>query len=151
MLESLSDAKDELKRVDHLIYVSLKYTRTVDVFLNIIARMIDAYDFIINSLLKYALEKKMIESIPISPREKGDAITRVFDDAIIRENISLYFLLRKLLKSNPQRDNEYRRNVIMTSYIDNKKEIVTIDIATDYYHFLKEFVDYVEKMISGQK
>ena len=31
MNENIHDAKQEMKRVDHLIYVSLKYTRTVDV------------------------------------------------------------------------------------------------------------------------
>ncbi|MBU1201948.1 MAG: hypothetical protein KJ583_00530 [Nanoarchaeota archaeon] len=148
MLESLSDAKEELKRVDHLIYVSLKYTRTVDVFLNIITRMIDAYDFLINALLKSALENKLIEQIPASPREKGELVMVVFKDEVVKENINLYFLLRKMLKSNPQREHEYRRNVTMTTYIDNRKEIMNIDIATDYYHFQKAFVDYVEGLIT---
>ena len=30
MKEALDNAKEELKRVDHLFYVSLKYTRTAD-------------------------------------------------------------------------------------------------------------------------
>jgi len=148
MLESLNDAKEEIKRVDHLIYVSLKYTRTVDVFLNIISRMIDAYDLIIDALLKYALDKKLIEEVPASPREKGELVISTFKDEVVKENINSYFLLRKLLKSNPQREHEYRRNVTMTSYIDNRKEIVNIDIATDYYHFQKSFVDYVDALIT---
>ena len=46
MDDALYDAEKELKRVDHLIYVSLKYTRTVDVFKNIIKRLISTIDFI---------------------------------------------------------------------------------------------------------
>ena len=56
MKESLQDAKEELKRIDHLIYVTLKYTRTVDVFLSIIERMINSYEFIIDVLLKIAVK-----------------------------------------------------------------------------------------------
>ncbi|MFH1770411.1 MAG: hypothetical protein ABH828_02535 [archaeon] len=147
MKESLNDAREELKRVDHLIYVSLKYTRTVDVLLNIISRMIDAYDFILEALLKHALEKNMIEEIPLSPREKGDLIKKSFDDELIKDNVELYFLLRKLHKSNPEREQEYRRHVTMISYIDNRKEIVNIDIITQYYAFQKSFLDYVNSLI----
>jgi hypothetical protein len=51
MKESLSEAFEELKRADHLIYVSLKYTRTVDVIKSIIERLINAYDDAIITLL----------------------------------------------------------------------------------------------------
>ncbi len=40
MIEDLEDsALQELKRADHLIYVTLKYTRTVDVIKNTIKRL----------------------------------------------------------------------------------------------------------------
>lgn len=152
MQESLNDAKEELKRVDHLIYVSLKYTRTVDVLVNTIGNMVDAYDFMLEALLKYALEKEMIDAIPSSPREKGDLIKSVFEDDIIRDNVDLYFLLRKLFKSNPERENEYRRNVTMVSYVDNRKEVVNIDIITDYFSFLTSFLNYIASLIlSGEQ
>jgi len=150
MQESLNDAKEELKRVDHLIFVTLKYTRTVDVLLNIISRMIDAYDFIMEALLKYALEKNKIEEIPQSPIERGELIKNIFEDELIRDNIDLYFLLRKLHKSNPAKENEYRRPVAMISYIDNRKEIVSIDIISQYYEFQKSFIDYVTSLIFGE-
>ena len=38
MSEYLVDSKQEINRADHLIYVSLKYTRTVDVIKSIIER-----------------------------------------------------------------------------------------------------------------
>ncbi|NQU98148.1 hypothetical protein HQ533_01665 [Candidatus Woesearchaeota archaeon] len=150
MLESLNEAREELKRVDHLIYVSLKYTRTVDVLLNIINRMIDAYDFLIEALLRYALEKNMIENVPSAPKERGELVKDLFEDELIRDNIELFFLLRKLHKSNPEKEQEYRRHVTMTSYIDNRKELVNIDIISQYYEFQKNFVDYVESLITGK-
>ena len=38
----LEDAKDELKRADHLVFISLKYTRTCDIIRNTIERIINA-------------------------------------------------------------------------------------------------------------
>ena len=40
--ESIDKAKEELKRVDHLFFVSLKYTKTVDVIKSLIDRLINA-------------------------------------------------------------------------------------------------------------
>ncbi|MAG38992.1 hypothetical protein CMO90_02785 [Candidatus Woesearchaeota archaeon] len=147
MQESLNNAREELKRVNHMIYVSLKYTRTVDVLINIIGVMIDFYDFVMEALLKQAVEKELIDEKPVSPRERGELIKKLFEDEIINDNIDLYFLLRKLSKSNPEREQEYRRHVTMISYIDNQKELVNIDIISEYYAFQKEFLVYVSSML----
>lgn len=148
MMQCLEDAKEELKRVDHQIYVSLKYTRTVDVLLNIISRMIDGYDFLLEALLKLAAEEKKIESIPPSPIERGNTLKRLYegDDQMI-DNINLYFLLRKLFRSNPQRESEYRRNVTMRAVVEGREELVTIDIITNYYHFMLEFYKRVVDLV----
>ena len=62
MTDYLEDrAQDELKRVDHLIYVSLKYTRTCDVMLNAMKRMISAFELGMNDLLYHYQEKKKIK------------------------------------------------------------------------------------------
>src|SRR5512137_2045873 len=106
MKESLYEAKDELKRVDHQIYVSLKYTRTVDVLMNCIGRMIDAYNCLIDSLLKYTVEKKVRreEYIPGTPLERGELVKELFKDDIVQKNMELYFLLRKIHKSIPKKE-----------------------------------------------
>ena len=139
-MEYLDDAKEELKRVDHLIYVSLKYTRTVDILLNAISRMIDAYDFTFQAILEKALEEKKIEQVPITPIEKGNMVKNLYpEDDQMYDNVELCFLLRKLHRSNPEKEQEYRRHVTMKAIIDGREEIVNIDIITQYYHFQLEF------------
>lgn len=148
--ECLNNAREEFKRVEHQIYVSLKYTRTVDVLQNIISRMIDGYDCIIEALLKYAKEKKLLENIPETPREKGELLQKTFqEDQKIVDNIELYFLLRKISRSNPQRENEYRRHVTLRTIIDGREEIVNIDIISNYFHYIQEFLQYVEEMMKN--
>jgi len=147
-MESLNDAKEELKRVDHLIYVSLKYTRTVDVLLNALNRMIAAYDFMFESMLQKALAEQKIEKIPTTPIERGNLKKQIYEsDQQFIDNVELFFLIRKLHKAhNPQREQEYRRHVTMKTIVDNREEIVDIDIITNYYHFQMEFFKRVESI-----
>ena len=148
MRESLDDAKEELKRVDHLIFVSLKYTRTVDVILNVVKRLVDAYDFSIDTLLKYALKKELIETIPVSALERSDLVLKTFTDTIIKENIELYLLFRKILKMDYERINEYRRHVTLKTLVEDKDVEVNIDNLTEYYNIIKEFVKYINNIVS---
>jgi hypothetical protein len=151
-MESLDDAREELKRVDHLIYVSLKYTRTVDILLNAINRMMDAYDFLFESVLIKAMEENKIPSVPTTPIEKGNLVKHLYpEDEQMIDNVELYFLLRKLHRSpNPQREQEYRRHVTMRTHIDGREELVNIDIITNYYLFQLEFFKKITKLIKGE-
>ncbi len=150
MMQSLHDAVEELKRVDHLIYVSLKYTRTVDVIINILNRMVDCYAFLVDALIKHAEEqKRWAGEVPGSAIEKADLVKELYkDDVTIQDNIDLYLLLRKLLRAkNVERENEYRRHVTMKTIIDGREEIVNIDIITNYYLFQRDFLQTVQKML----
>jgi len=80
MKEELEKAWEEIKRVDHLIYVSLKYTRTVDVIKSVVERLIASIDHALESLLLYAKEKKMIKDIPKLPYQKADLVKKTFTE-----------------------------------------------------------------------
>jgi hypothetical protein len=153
MKESLYEAKDELKRVDHQIYVSLKYTRTVDVLMNCLGRMIDAYSCMIDALLKYAVEKKMIkeEYLPASPLERVEIARSFFKDEIMTKNMELYLLMRKIVKTNPKKEQEFRRHVTLRTMIDGKEVTIDIDKVTEYYGVMKEYYEWIEHKISDAK
>jgi len=148
-MQSLHSAVEELKRVDHQIYVSLKYTRTVDVIQNILNRMVDGYSHMIDSLLKHAVEKKKIAEVPGSAIEKADLLKKIYaEDTIVQDNIELYLLLRKLLRAkNVEREQEYRRHVTMKTIIEGREEIVNIDIITNYYLFQRDFLAHIQKVL----
>lgn len=150
MKESLQEAKDELKRVDHQIYVSLKYTRTVDVLMNTVGRMIDAYNCLITCLLKYGVEKRLIkeEYVPSTPLERGNLVKDLFKDDIVQKNMELYFLLRKISKTAPKKEQEFRRHVTLRTIIDKKEVALDIDMATEYYNTIKEFYEWIDGKIN---
>jgi len=149
MKEILRDANEELKRVDHLVYVSLKYTRTVDVILNILNSMIDAYAFMMDALIKKAQDEGQVFEEPFSAIERAEAVQKLYaEDIAIQDNVELYLLLRKLLRAkNIERENEYRRHVTMKTVIDGREEIVNIDIITNYYLFQREFLEHLHRIL----
>ncbi len=151
MKEALFEANEELKRADHLIYVSLKYTRTVDVIKNIIERLINAYDFAIAALLKKLEEEgKMIETPP-SIIAKCDAVKNYYsDDSKIAENMEFYLLLRHISKAKFERSREYRRHVTMTVELKEKKMEINIDVIHEYFDKTKNFVEYARELVRNE-
>lgn len=152
MLESLSNAQKEIGRADHLFHVTLKYTRTVDVLKSLIQRLINAMDFGIEALLRQCKEKKLIEEVPELPRMRVEILKKEFsDDPEIQKYLEFFALLRKIEKAKFDKAMEYRRHVTMTVRIDDKDAEVTIDIIGDYFRKTKEFLNYVEEIISKKE
>lgn len=146
MEEAIHDVKQELKRVDHLIYVSLKYTRTADVLKNVIERLVGAFDFMIMALLEKAKEEEKLEEVSTAPLKRCEQINEVFsEDEKILELCSFFGLLRRLNKLDYKKESEYRRHVAMIFDVDGKEVRVDIDSVTEYYKQAKDYVSYIEQ------
>ena len=63
---------------DHLLYVSLKYTKTCDVIKNLILRWRKMIETSIEEILKHAKKKKKISSISSNPLGKIEEIKKLF-------------------------------------------------------------------------
>ncbi len=144
MPEYFEQAKEELKRVDHLIFVSLKYTRTVDVIKSIIDRLLNCFDLLINGLLEDAKSRGLISQVPTTPVVKCEVLQKVYkQDETLQQYCAFYLLLRKINRANFERAREFRRHVTMTALVDEKEIEIDIDIISDYFNRVKTFVDYV--------
>ncbi len=152
MKEAIEKAKEELKRVDHLFYVSLKYTKTVDVIKSIIVRLINVFEFSIDSLLLYMQNKKKIKEIPTNPITKSIEVRKLFeDDAQLLEDIDLYLLLRKINRAEYTSAREFRKHVTMTATVDSKQIDITIETIQEYFERAKSFVERTNKLIHNIK
>ena len=152
MKEALDNARDELKRVDHLFYVSLKYTRTADMMRHMIERLINAFSFGIDSLLKHAKENKKISSMPDNPAMKCSLLLRTFTGEELRDQINLYLMLRKIIRCEYSKREEFRRHVTMTCMMDKGEVIeVNIDVLKSYYDTAKAFIGYVSMIVEGRE
>ena len=74
----MEDIIQEKISADHLLYVSLKYTKTCDVILNLILRWRRMIETSIDELLKHAKKKKKISAIPLNPAKKIEGIRKLF-------------------------------------------------------------------------
>jgi hypothetical protein len=145
---ALEHAQYELRRVDHQIYVSLKYTRTVDVIKNILSRMIATYDFVWDDLLHTAEKQKKIYEVPQSPGLKCSTIRKLYssDDKTL-EHIDFYLVLRQLNNATYTSHKEFRRHVLMKAQFSNgETKDLDIDTITDYYKKTKEFLDHIKQV-----
>ena len=152
MEESLQDAAEEVKRAEHLFYVSLKYTRTADMMRHTIERLINAFSFGVESLLKHAKEEKKIDEIPANPVMRCKLLLKNFTDEELTNYVDLYSKLRKIIKVDYSKREEYRRHVTMSSVMENGEIVeVNIDVLKDYYDLAKNFIKYAERIIEGKE
>lgn len=139
------NAREELKRADHLLFVTLKYTRTADVIKNTIKRLINAFDLQILKTLEYAKKKKKIKEISLLPRVRCEDLMNVMTDHKTKDFINFYFLLRRIDKLDHIAKNEFRKHVTLISVEEGQPVLeVTTDILKDYFNKTTEFVDYLE-------
>lgn len=153
MKESFDEAIQELKRVEHLFWVSLKYTRTVDVIKNVIERLINCIGFGLEAILKLSKEKKLITAVPSNAGMRCDLLKKAFHgNSELVEYVNFYLMLRKLSRAEYTKKEEFRRHVTMIAVID-KGEIVNVDIDTlkEYYLKTRNFIELVRNMLNEQK
>ena len=144
MSEFVENARKEIGRADHLIFVSLKYTRTVDVLRHVIDRFISALDEIFSALLDRAVDEGRIESIPNAPIVKVNKVKELYsDDPLIEEYCDYFLMLRRIMKLPFRKESEYRRHVIMFNEdFDGEQFKFNIDIVTEDFHKLKKFFSH---------
>ena len=151
MNENLSEAREELKRLEHILYVSLKYTRTVDVITNALQRIISVYDFIILALMEKAQEEKLLNSIPKSPALRGTKLADLYpEEKELQKYLSFYLFLRNVLNQSYTKRQEYRRHVTLIV----KQEKANVEIDSDNLlnceRYVHKFLNYAKEKIYGK-
>lgn len=141
----MEDIIQEKISADHLLYVSLKYTKTCDVIVNLIIRWRKMIDTCIDHILRHAKKKKKISSIPSNPLGKIEQIRKLFKkDKLFLEVIDMYEMFRKIEELKTERIGEFRKNVNLRIFYQGKEINVNLEQ-------LKIYADLLEKFISTTK
>ena len=152
--EYLLEGREELKRVEHIIYVSLKYTRTTDVLRNAVLRFVSFFDIMFEGYMVDAVEKEKIEKIPKSPALRVKKLVDMYpENKEFEKFVIYYFFLKDLLMKEYGRINEYRRHVGMVFDLDNHSSvIINIDnletceyYAHKFFEFSRNFLGYAKE------
>ena len=137
----IGEANEELKRVDHLIFVSLKYTRTVDVLKNVLTRLINCFECIINGALAEALENRKVKQVPNAPIKKCSALKELYPGRY-DELIDFFLFLRKVNRAEYEKINEFRRHVALIAHTEDDGNVeVNIDVVTEYYRKAQKLLE----------
>jgi len=147
MLEDVEEsAKEELKRADHLIFVSLKYTRTADVIKNTIKRLISAFDFSISDALLHIKKRRKSLEISDLPRLRARLLQKRVPD--LSSDLDFYFLLIKIDKAQYSKKEEFRKNVALLAHLsaDNTVE-VSMAILREYFDRTVAYVKKVDELM----
>ena len=152
MNENLEEAHEELKRLEHIIYASLKYTRTVDVLINALNRLINIFDLIIEALLEKSVEEGLLPVLPKSPALRSNKLAQLYeDDEQLQKFLSFYIFIRNVLNSPYSKRQEYRRHVTLIVKMDKCTAEVDSDNLINCEKFAHKFFEYAYEKIIGKR
>ncbi|MDP4039638.1 MAG: hypothetical protein Q8P57_03600 [Candidatus Pacearchaeota archaeon] len=139
----MDDIIKEKISADHLLYVSLKYTKTCDVIVNLLLRWKIMIDKSLEALIKKA-GKKWNPTL-IAPRARLIQLKKIYaKDLVVMETLELYEFFRELEKLDKTRENEFRKGVNLK--VNYNGEIVNINLEklAEYSKILERFISYLK-------
>ncbi|PIN91295.1 hypothetical protein COU57_01220 [Candidatus Pacearchaeota archaeon CG10_big_fil_rev_8_21_14_0_10_32_14] len=135
---------------DHLLYVSLKYTKTCDVMVNLLIRWRRMIEVSIEKILLHAKKKKKISSIPTNPVDTIKTVKKLFaKDNDFLETIEMYEMFRKIEELRKERIGEFRKNVTLRVIYKGKEINVNLDKLKEYAENLEKFITTTKQFLSS--
>lgn len=133
---------------DHLLYVSLKYTKTCDVIINLLLRWRKMIETAIAEILKHAKKKKRISTVPENPIGQIEAMRKLFKkDQNIQEVIDMYEMFRKIEELRKERIGEFRKNVTLKVFYHGEEINVNLDKLKSYAEKLEKFISTTKQFL----
>jgi len=144
----MEDIIQEKISADHLLYVSLKYTKTCDVIMNLILRWKRMIETSIEKILEHAKKKKKISSVSTNPVGMIEQIRTLFKkDKEFLEVIDLYEMFRKIKELRTERIGEFRKNVTLKVFYQGKEIDVNLEKLKEYAEMLEKFISKVKQFL----
>jgi|TARA_B100000315_G_scaffold259722_1_gene316864 hypothetical protein len=141
----MEDIIQEKISADHLLYVSLKYTKTCDIIINLILRWRKMIETSIDAILEKSKKKKKISSVPLNPTKKIEEMKKLFKkDKNFQNTLGMYEMFRKIEDLRKEKSGEFRKNVNLKVFY--RGEEININLEK-----LKEYAEELEKFISTTK
>ena len=130
---------------DHLLYVSLKYTKTCDVIVNLLLRWKVMIEMAMDVLVQRAKKKKRWKPVPDAPRAKLVQLKKIYANIEeISEALELYEFFRDIEKLDKVRENEFRKGVNLKVTYKGDIVDVNLDKLKEYSEVLERFISYLK-------
>jgi len=140
----------EKTSADHLLYVSLKYTKTCDVILNLLARWKSLIEISFDAILDNKVEAGKIPEMPTNPKQRIEFIKKYFKkDASIQDVVPLYIFFKRVPDLNKSRSGEFRKGVNLKIVDAVKTTDINMDKLDEYYQVIEKFIVEVKKILGN--
>lgn len=124
----------DLNTLEHMIYVSCKFTKTTEMLQKVMEQMVTTYEHFFGIAYQVLLnEDSTISDMP----NKIQFLSQVIVERGIVADLSEYYLLKKLLISDYETVGEYRRNLSIIAFLDGEEYVITIPKLLDFYENIK--------------
>lgn len=148
----MEDIIQEKISADHLLYVSLKYTKTCDVIINLLIRWSKMIEISIEQVLEKSKERGDIETVPSSPMGKIELVRKLFKkDKNFLQVIDDYKMFRKIEDLRKKRIGEFRKNVTLKVTYKGEEVNIDLEMLKTYAERLEKFIKSVKECITSEK
>lgn len=145
MSEALEKIMKEKISADHLLYVSMKYTKTCDVMINLIKRWKIMMDYAFDGLLEKAKKKKLVKQIPTAPKLKIDLIKETFEDnPEVMDAIKEYEMFKLVDVLKKTKEGEFRKGVCLKVTYKGDEIPINLEKLKEYSEILERFINYTK-------
>jgi len=139
----------EKTSADHLMYVSLKYTKTCDVILNLLARWKSLIELCFDRILEDKFEKGKIPAMPTNPKQRIEFIKKYFKkSSVVQEVVPLYIFFKRVPDLKKTREGEFRKNVNLKVFEATKVTEINMERLGEYYEIVEKFVNEVRGILA---
>jgi len=144
----ISEIVKEKISADHLLYVSLKYTKTCDVILNLIARWKSLIELSFDSIIAVKIENGKIPEAPKSPKQRLEYIKKYFAKyKAVQDTAKLFVFFKRIPDLPKTREGEFRKNVNLKVKLPN--DVISINLLKldEYSTQMDEFMVEIKKIL----
>jgi len=144
----IEDIIKEKTSADHLLYVSLKYTKTCDVILNLLARWKSLIELSFDAILQNSFEKGKIPHIPTNPKQRIEFLRIYYkNQSEILDVVPLYIFFKRVPDLNKTREGEFRKNVTLKIISPTGTTEINMEKLGEYSEIIDSFIDRVKKIL----
>ena len=130
---------------DHLLYVSLKYTKTCDVIINLLYRWKIMIELAMEKMIEDAKKQKKISFISDAPRAKIVQLRKLYaNNKDVMDVLDLYELFRDIDSLEKVRENEFRKGVTLRVKYKGQEVAIDLDKLKEYSALLERFISLLK-------
>lgn len=132
------------------MYVSLKYTKTCDVILNLLARWKSMIEISFDAVLERWYEEGKVERMPVTPKERIEFIKKYsVGNEAIQKVVPLYIFFKRVPDLPKTRSGEFRKNVNLGIKAGPTRVVnINMEKLGEYYNVIETFIVEVKKILT---